>query len=204
MHEDLQRHRQLSLLQLPLNPLKIAQAQFTGQNNALAAEVFGQSDAGGTGDRHLRRGVQGQARHQPTRQGRQAHVLNDQGVDPGGRRRQQQAAHRLPFAGEDQHVEGQKSLQTAAVQPGHDLGQFLLTKVLRPEAGVEELNTEIHRIGTVGGGGLERRPASGWSKQFRDPGATFSGHGLQPDDGPVRIASGQRLSLQNASARARS
>ena len=59
------------------------------------------------------------------------------------------------------------------MQPVHELWQFLTLKVGGPHTGIQGVNTEVHRIGTIGDGSLQRLPGAGGREQFRQD----SGHG---------------------------
>ena len=84
----------------------------------------------------------------------QANVLDDEGINPGLRCRQDQVCGLIQLSRKHQHVEGQETLDAPPVQPLHQLWQFLTLKVGGPHAGIEGINAEVHRIGTVGDGSL--------------------------------------------------
>ena len=97
----------------------------------------------------------------------QANVLNDEGINPGLRCRQDQVCGLIQLSRKHQHVEGQETLDAPPVQPLHQLWQFLTLKVGGPHAGIEGINAEVHRIGTVGDGSLQRLPGASGREQFR-------------------------------------
>ena len=115
-----------------LQALEIAEAELTGQHHPFTAEFGRHRHAGGAGDRHLRRAMQGQPWRDLGGEQGQADVLNDQGIHAGGLGLQQQLGRRLQLIGKHQDVEGEKPLHAAGMQPGHHLGQILATEVLRP------------------------------------------------------------------------
>ena len=59
MHKHLQRNLQMPLGELILKPLKILQGQLTSQDNPFTTQGSGLGHPRGTGDRHLRRTMQG-------------------------------------------------------------------------------------------------------------------------------------------------
>ena len=83
-------------------------------------------------------------------QHRQADVLHDHRIHAGGLGRQQQFGGLLQLVAEHQHVHREKALNAAAVQPGHHLRQIGYTEVFGPQTGIEAIDAEIDRIGTIG------------------------------------------------------
>ena len=97
----------------------------------------------------------------------QANVLNDEGINPGLRCRQDQVCSLIQLSGKNQHIDRQETLDAPPVQPLHQLWQFLTLKVGGPHAGIECINAEVHRIGTVSNSSLQGIPGAGGRKQFR-------------------------------------
>ena len=158
----------MSFLQLTLKTLQIRQRQFAGQNNPFTPQGGRLRHAGSTGDGHLRGTMQRQIRHQGSRQTTQSHVLHDQRIHSGRRRRDHQCSGAFQLIAEHEHVEGEEPPHLALVQPGHHLPQLLDAEVLSPLTGVEGINTEIHSIGTVRHSSLEAVPVTSWGEQLRE------------------------------------
>ena len=110
--------------------------------------------------------MQRQIRHQAACQSAETDVLNDHGVHPSPISSQQQGSGTLEFITKHEHVEGEEPPHLTLVQPGHHLPQLRDAEVLSPLAGVEGINTEVHRIGPTGHGRLEAVPVTGWGEQF--------------------------------------
>ena len=167
MHENLQRHRQTAALQLGLQALQIAEAEFPGQHHTLTAELRRHRHPGVTRDRHLGGGMQSQTRRDLGGQQGQTDILDDQGIHAGSSSLQQQLGRLLELIGEHENVQGQEPLNATSVQPGHHLGQILATEVLRTQAGVEALDPEIDGISSVGHRRAQRLPAAGRCQKLR-------------------------------------
>ena len=121
MHKHLQRHGQPPLLQLALQTLQIPQTQFPGQHHPHGPQLGRHGHPGGAGDRHLGGAMHRQGRRELGSQQRQADVLHDHRIHPGGLGRQQQLRGGGQLMAEHQHVDREEALDTAAVQPGHHL-----------------------------------------------------------------------------------
>ena len=97
------------------------------------------------------------------------HARGDQGV-----RKRWASGH---FVGKDQRVEGDITLDAAAVEKLHQLRQIGLGEILRPHAGVEAVQAEVNGVGPifhggpgavpVAGGGREARGAADWALRTR-------------------------------------
>jgi len=155
MNEHLQRHGQMALAQLALQPFEIGESQLSGQNNALATEGGGLGHTGRTRDRHLGGTVQHETGYQFLRQTAETDVLHDHRIHPGPGSGNQQLRRTSQLIAEHQHVEGEETLHIALVQPLHQLGQLADAEVVSPLAGIERINTEINGVRSVGDGRLE-------------------------------------------------
>jgi len=132
MDEHLQRHLDLALAQLLLDAPQVLQAQLTGEDHPLAAELLSHRDTSRTGDGHLRRAMDGQLWRERLGQGRETDVLNDQGINTGGIGGQEQLCGTAELVGEDEDIERQETFQAAAVQPSHHLREIGDLEVLGP------------------------------------------------------------------------
>ena len=112
--------------------------------------------------------MQCKIRHQGSSQTTKTHVLNDQRIHPGGLRSKQQRSSSFQLIAEHEHVEGEETPYMALMQPGHHLPKLFDAEVLSLLAGIEGIFTKINSIGTVGDGGLEAVPVTGWGEQFRN------------------------------------
>ena len=108
-----------------------------------------------------------QIRGQLPRQPGKAHVLHDQRIHPRSLGSQQKIGRLLKLRREDQHVHGEESLHTAAVEPIHHRRQIGGAEVFGPQASIELLHPEVHGVSAVGYGRLQRLPAAGGSQQLR-------------------------------------
>ena len=77
------------------------------------------------GERHLRRGVDGESRCDAMDEADESEVLHDDGVDSGGGDGGDEFGGGGEFVGEDQRVEGDEAADVAVVEKPHHLGEFL-------------------------------------------------------------------------------
>ena len=168
MNEHLQRHGQMALAQLALQPFEIGESQLSGQNNALATEGGGLGHTGRTRDRHLGGTVQHETGYQFLRQTAETDVLHDHRIDTGLGSGDQQFRRSIQLIAEHKHVEGEEAPHIALMQPMHQLGQLADAEVVSPLSGIEGINTEINGVRAVGDGCLERVPVTSWGKELRN------------------------------------
>ena len=71
------------------------------------------------------------------------------------------------FIGEDQRIEGDITLDAAAVEELHQLGQIGFGEILGAHPGVETLQAEIDGIGAIFDRGLDALPIARRGQQFR-------------------------------------
>ena len=109
---------------------------------------------------------------------RQTHILNDDGIDPGVVE-QTQFGHGVgQFVGENEDVQRHVGFDPMVVEKGHDFGQIVFGKILRPHARIEARQSEIDRIRAIGHGGAQAVPIAGRSKKLRDCGTRSAECGM--------------------------
>ncbi len=141
--------------------------QLAGEHHSADSKCFRHPDALATGQRHLRRGVNGQFRANRLRQSSHAEVLHQQGVDTG---RYGQTDHPLDLfqlVGECQGVDRQIASHAPAAQECHQFFEPLGRDVRGPGPGVEPcLQAEVDRVGAVFHGCLGAIEIAGGSEQL--------------------------------------
>jgi hypothetical protein len=162
VHED---------LELEVGPLVDARdlldRQLARQDRAHDPEPPRELAALGRRDRHLRRGVQRQPRHDLLREPRDAEVLHDRRVrarlvDPA-----QLLARERQLLLEDERVERDVALHAAPVQLGHHCAEAVEREVGRASARVESvLQPEVDRVGAVLDGGAQALEVAGRSEDL--------------------------------------
>ena len=95
-----------------------------------------------------------------------SHVLHDGGIHSRRDERAQELFRLRHFIGKDQGVEGDITLDPAAVEELHQAGQIGLREILRAHPGVEPVQAEVNGIGPIFHGGLDAFPVTGGSEQL--------------------------------------
>jgi hypothetical protein len=170
------------------------QRVFPREDDELRAQFAGKLEAGGARDRHLRGAVDGKIRRQRPDQARDAHVLHDGGVNPGGDDRAQVVLGVGELGGEDERVEGHIAAHAALVEKRHQRRQVGLRDVFGAHAGVEALESEVDRVGAILDRGASAFPVAGRGEQLgsaqlrREGGRARYGGGLGQHGGTLREA----------------
>ena len=126
---------------------------------------MGQGDALGAGDAHLGAAVDFQVGGDAAGDLGHGHVLDDDGVGPGGGDAGQGAAGFGQLVVEDEGVEGDVAARAALVQGAHDVGQFAEGEA-DFGAGGEVGETEVDGVGPGFDGGVELGPVPGRAHDF--------------------------------------
>ena len=114
--------------------------------------------------------MQGQIGHQLLSEKAQTKVLNNQGINLGRPALHQQFGDLLKLIGENQHVQGEKALDTSRMQPIHHFGKVLHAEIFSTQPGVEEFYPEINSISSTGDGSLEGVPIACRCQEFGSAG----------------------------------
>ena len=110
--------------------------------------------------------MKSEIRHKLSGEQAQTKVLNNQGIDLSRPTVHKELRNRLELFGEDQHIEGEEALDPSGVQPTHDLREITPIEILSSQTGIEDLNSEVHRIGSSSNGGPECLPVSSWCQEL--------------------------------------
>lgn len=141
------------------------EGEFAGEIDAGGAEALGEADAIDIGDGHLGAGVDGESGGDLADQGAGAEVLDDDGVGAGGGDRFDGLDGGLPFAVEDEGIEGDVALDAAAMEQGEGFGQLFESKA-DLGAGGEVREAEVDTVSTGFDGRLELGPVPGGAHDF--------------------------------------
>ena len=116
---------------------------------------------------HLGGGVDRDGRGNGPAQLHQAQILDDKGVhtDPGGGPNDLGGLGQLPVG--DQDIEGQMDLDAPDVAVGHGLPELFQGEIFRAPAGVEDVETQVHRVGPVLYGGPQGIHGAGGGEKFQ-------------------------------------
>jgi hypothetical protein len=160
--KDLERQRRRGGLGLGcLDGLDLGDGIFAGEDDELRAEIAGEADAGGAGDRELRRGVDRKIGRERADESADPDVLDDGGIDTGGDDGAQVRFGVGQLGGEYERVERDVAADAAMVEKLHERGQIGLREIFRAHAGVETLEAEVDGIGAVFDGGAGAFPVAG-------------------------------------------
>jgi hypothetical protein len=154
--KDFQRHGSP-----PMDHGDLAYRQFAGQDHAIDPQPLGLVDALRTGERHLRRGVNGQLGSHAPDDTDEAQILNEHGIGPGLGNSAHGLFERLEFVRERQNVDGDVARDSVTMQEREQIGQLLQRKTGRSSAGVESgVEPEIDGIRSIGDRGFRAVPVS--------------------------------------------
>ena len=146
--------------ELGLEFADLGEGVLAGEDDEAGAEIAGEADAGGAGDRHLRRDVDRQVRREGANQSAEADILHDHGVDPGGDEGADVVGGFGDLVGEDEDVEGDVAAHAAPVEEAHELRKVGGGEVVRAHPGVEALKAEVDGVGAVLDGGAHAVPVA--------------------------------------------
>ena len=142
VHEDLHLH-----VGLGADGGDVSQRQLTREDHAADAQLARELDRRCVGARHLRRRVHRQRRRDGARQPEDPEILHDDRVRAGRRRGPHRALHRAELVIEHQRVERHVPAHAVLVQIAHRRRELGHIEVVRPSAGVEPREPEVHRVG---------------------------------------------------------
>ena len=149
-----------------LNLPNLRHGTFTGEHDEVAAQFTGKIHAGGAGDGHLRRGMNGEIRGELPDEPADADILHNHRVHAGGNHRAQIFFGVGEFVFEDERVERYITAHPAVVQKFHQFRQISLSEIVCPHPGIELFQPEIDRIGAVLDRGADAIPITGRREQF--------------------------------------
>ena len=162
VHKHLERHRRLAA-----DGDDFIDGEFPGEHHPLHAELLRQTDALGTGECHLRRGVQREIGTDRLDEAGGADGLDEHGVDARLSDGHDHLLELRQLVAEDERVERGVALEPPTMEHGHEPGQVVDREVRGPGPGVEAgLEAEIDGVGTVFDRGADAVPVTGGREEF--------------------------------------